>query len=183
MDSLTTRAEGPHAGGKTPSGAGRHGAEISLEDILETRVPERRLVGRVLAYWNGQRGERLMPSICDIEGDGLGRDWDHCFIIDVRPQFRAPSTVHLGTELQRLSGALVDRRVNAILEILLLTSRKITEVREVCGPVLAQDEFPLNGQERMLARGVFLPLGEDTQTVTFVLGAANGKIVPAIPGL
>ncbi|MGF1455474.1 MAG: hypothetical protein ACFB6R_08880 [Alphaproteobacteria bacterium] len=157
--------------------------EARLEDILGVRMAERRLVGRVMAYWHDRCDGGVMPRFEAIDGAAMGSDWDHCFLIDVRPQFAAPATVHLGAALQRLSGVLISRRMRVVIDVLTLVQVKIDEVCRIAGPVLVEAEFPVSDHERLLTRGVFLPIGEDDDEIAFILGAANGKLAPSVPGM
>ncbi len=159
------------------------GDRVRLEDILGVRMAERRLVGRVMAYWHDRCDGRPMPRFADIDGEDMGEDWDNCFVIDARQEFSVPATVHLGRALQGLSGNLVSTRIKVVLDVLSLVECKIEEVRRLGGPVLADAEFPISDDERLLTRGVFLPLGEDDDEIGYILGAANGKLAPSVPGM
>ncbi len=164
--------------------AGQRETEKRLEDILETRRPERRLVGRILTYWHDMRGDRPIPTVTDIEGEGLGEDWAYCFLIDVRPSFSVPAMVYMGAVIQQFAGILISGRINVILDVMDVAQRKITLARAERAPVLVEEEFPFSDTERLLTRAVFLPLsGEKDDHVSFVLGAANGKVAPQVPGL
>ncbi len=157
---------------------------LRLEEILETQVPERRLVGRVLSYWDHRRGERAMPHVEEIQGADLGADWDNCFVIDARPGFSVPAVVFMGASIQSLCGILFSGRLTAMLDFLDVAQRNLSLVQTRQAPVVIQDEFPFSQSERLLARAVLAPLSrredDDPETgadpVTFVLGAANGKI-------
>ncbi len=162
----------------------RAGHTQRLEDILELRMPERRLVGRVLAYWQDKRRDRAMPAPEDMVGMELGRDWAHCILMSLGGPSGSdetdPTILHMGMVIQGLCGVLVGGRLHVVLEMLDLAERKVRLVERDCRPVLLDEDFPISAEERLVARAVILPLGTQDSTVTHILAAANGKTVPAL---
>ncbi len=57
-----------------------------MTSVLPYLTPseERRLVLRVLAYWQDLRGERQFPSVGNIDSAYMGQDWSHCALIERR---------------------------------------------------------------------------------------------------
>lgn len=137
---------------------------------------ERRLILRLLAQWDGLRGDRPFPGIRDLEPEALGDGWDSCFVLTLA-QPRAESTFqHLGRALRSpgMAGAQAGLRVADVPPATLLA-----QVLD-CLPALLDKRVPvsLGGERRLhdgpvLCRSVVLPLSDDGTAIDHVLGAGN----------
>jgi hypothetical protein len=146
-----------------------------LDGMLRGELADRRLVGRVLAYWHERCGERRMPRFADIDAEALGHDWRWSIVLDVTRGAEAPEIIYFGRELLRVwkmvsagpgNAAMVLDRAQAQLRLAVST----------CRPALFDGDMPLGSGSRALFRSVLLPLSDDDERVECIIGAANGTI-------
>ncbi len=156
----------------------RSGPRLSepVEELLSYETDERRLVGRLLAYWHSMCDGRAFPSLKDIDADAVGKDWRWAFIIEAGDYRAFPNFRYLGPELAKYSGVFLEGRDSFTSTLLDVATHKLDCVyREGC-PLLMEDVVTRFDGQRLMFRAVLLPLSDDGETIDFVLGAANGKL-------
>lgn len=144
-------------------------------------IVERRLVRNLLSYWERRRGEREFPSLQDIDPAEIAELWPSCFVLDTASNHRFPYFRYLGRSLARHSGTFLSGKRDWTLSLLDKAVYRYREAVERREPVLVEEELTLYDGTMLLFRSALLPLSDDQQTINFILGAADGKLVSA-PG-
>jgi hypothetical protein len=136
---------------------------------------ERRLVLRILDYWEYLRGERRFPAPGDVDPAELTEDWRNCVLVDTTGAPDSWVFRHVGAEFSGL-GPVAEAGImwascdkNSFLG---LTTSYIPKVLDRCVPVSVSGEIDQGGSV-IRYRSVLLPLSEDGDRVTAILGAAN----------
>ena len=135
---------------------------------------ERRLVRRLLAYWQERRGGREFPALGDIDAEAIGDMWPSCFVLDTISNREFPYFRYLGSDLFKYSGIFLSGETDWALTLLDKAVGNFREALETRVPILIEDELIRYDGSRLLFRSVLLPLSDDQETVNFLLGAANG---------
>lgn len=148
--------------------------------MTDYQAVERRLVLRLLAHWDGLRGERDYPSRDEIDPARIGGDWAHCFLLRTPPSPGVPALVQVG---ETLAGPLSDPLPIALPDVpgdcLLAAALGYLERALHKGvPMSLGGQSRITGEE-MLHRSVLLPLAADGRTIDHVLGAINGRRLSA----
>ena len=147
--------------------------------MSETTNPkERRLVLRLLDYWRDLCGERDLPAVSDVDGGAIPDMWDYCFMIDVTGA--APRFTHFGAWHAAFSGDDMTGRPLSELAMDTLAergTRYLPEVLRRCIPITYGGSVEEPKGRNILYRSILLPLSDDSQTLTGVLGGANCRVV------
>ena len=168
-DALTIPSVGEAAGKTTTP----HSAETcALPTGLRNH---RRLVWRLLTYWEQQRGERDFPALADVDAKAIEEMWPHCFVLDVANFREFPYFHYLGPSLARYSGVFLSGQDWA-MTLLRKAVWHYREVLERSAPILVEEELTQYDSQKLLFRSVMLPLSDDQATINYVLGAANGIV-------
>jgi hypothetical protein len=145
------------------------------------RPEERRLVLRLLAYWDDLRGARDYPRVDDLDVEAIGDDWAQCFLL--RLDGLAPADarlLHVGDSLlDALPDGVPARLGDVPAEALLHHAAGFVDrtlAKRV--PVSLGGEAAL-AQGTILFRSILLPLSNDGTTIDHLLGAANDRPVGA----
>lgn len=145
------------------------------------RPEERRLVLRLMAYWDDLRGERRFPRAAEIDSAAIGDDWENCFVLVLRTPLDVSTFDHVGA-------ALLDGEATADGGLTLGGVAERTLLRPSVGYLqrMLEKQVPISlGGEAELAdgpslyRSILLPLSEDGRMIGHVLGAANARSVAA----
>ena len=142
---------------------------------LPPGVRQRRLVWRLLTYWEQSCGDRDFPGLGDIKPDEIPDMWPHCFVLDVANFRDFPYFHYLGASLARYSGVFLSGQDWA-MTLLRKAVWHYREVLERSAPILIEEELTQYDNRRLLFRSVMLPLSDDQVSINYVLGAANGTI-------
>lgn len=150
---------------------------------MNTRTPppqgqEQRMTFRLLSLWNRLRGERLMPSLVDIDIHEIEEIWHHTFTIDVRGEESEHMIQYFGPELATVfnrdySGMELEEALNDIM-----VNNTIGFYDKVIAskqPQSESSEFYINGKEARY-RSIILPLSSNGEDIDFVFGTTNYKI-------
>ena len=151
-------------------------ARFEKSDELPGDFTERRLNRRVFDYWRKKCDGEALPCLSKIEGSELGADWDNCFVIDAREQLDYANYVYLGANLAPFSNVYLSGKTEWMRTVLDKATDQVPLALESGQPVLCDDELKLFDGRRLLFRTVVLPLSEDGQAITHMLGAANGRV-------
>ncbi len=136
---------------------------------------QRRLTWRLLNYWEQVRGDRDFPSLEDIQPSDIEHIWPYCFILDVKDHHEFPYFRYLGRSLARYSGIFLCGQHELSHTLL---NKAVCHYREAVNrgaPVLVEEELTQFDNRKLLFRTVLLPLSDDQEKVSFLLGAANGS--------
>ena len=144
-----------------------HGGEAGVQ---------RRLVGKLLSYWEEKRGTRPRPSLQDIDPEEIPELWPHCFILDVANFRDFPYFHYLGPRLARYSGIFLSGQYDWSRTLLKKSVCHYKEALERCAPVLLEEELTQYDNTKLLFRSILLPLSDDGDSINYLLGAANGTI-------
>lgn len=156
------------------------GAERQL---IEDQLPqgmERRLVLRLLAHWRELCGERAFPSFADIDPDQMPNMWANCLVLDCVGHAENPVFRTIGKDLaDRIDMDLVDRFVADAPEktLIAVTVAYAGEVLRKKVPISRGGEYFNSDGVRVLYRSILLPMSDDGETVSGLLGAANCREV------
>jgi hypothetical protein len=145
------------------------------------RPDERRLVLRLLAYWDNLRGDRDYPRADDIDAGSLGDDWARCFLLRLSSgPIGQSQLLHVGAGLgAQLPDGTPDTLDRVPTHALLHHAAGfIDRTLEKGVPVSLGGEAEL-AQGKTLFRTILLPLSNDGATIDHLLGAANGRPVGA----
>jgi hypothetical protein len=143
----------------------------------QPHLTERRMVGRLLAYWHERKGERRFPRLTDIEPDTVGNDWRWAYILDTAGGHPFPNFVYLGPSLCRYAGVFLGGKREWATTLLDKATSQLDRVLAEGHPRVLDDEVRRYDGARLMFRAVLLPLSDDGITINYVLGAANGKLV------
>ena len=142
---------------------------------------ERRLVLQLMAYWRMLRDNREYPSLCDVDPFAIPEMWSHCFVIEAFEDGSEPVLRAVGDELAGyVSESLLDQPVSAVPETTLpgVAVSFLDEVLEKGVPISRGDEFFKEDGTKVLYRSILLPMSDDGDTISGILGAANCREVP-----
>lgn len=143
------------------------------------RPQERRLVLRLMAYWDDLRGERQYPRAEDIDPAMLGDDWQHCLLIELAKPVEHSHFRHVGEALRPepddLPGNL-ELRHCVPGTLLRHATHYLSRMLSKGVPMSIGGEWELESGH-YLYRSILLPLAADGTHVDHVLGGANGRPV------
>ncbi len=143
---------------------------------------ERRLTLRLLNYWQEIKGVRTFPSRLDVNAQAIADIWPNCYLLKIEKDGEEPIFDYLGQDLAKFSGVFVSGNTvsethhNTLLDQAI---RYFSEALATRAPVIGDDEFVRFDGTRIIYRSIILPLSEDQEHITHLLGAANGKEVAA----
>ena len=138
---------------------------------------ERRLTYRLLNYWETQRGERTYPALHDIEGGMIPDIWPWCFVLDTQRDYPSPYFHYLGEDLAKYSGIYLSGKDDWRMTLLDKASAHLGHTLIAREPILIEDELIRYDGRRLIFRSIMLPLSQDGEAVSHVLGAANGRVI------
>lgn len=160
---------------RLPDGADRQ----LVEDEMPTGM-ERRLVLRLLSRWRKICGDREFPSFNDVDPAEMSDLWQNCFVLDVAGFAENPVFRSIGADIAPLAGVnLVDKRVSDAPASTLISASVayLGEVLRKQVPISRGGEFLKPGGVRVLYRSILLPMSDDGETISGLLGAANCREV------
>ena len=139
---------------------------------------DRRLTRRVIDAWaRAARGR--FPSwaqFCEME---LGTDWQWLFAVDVEKSVGFPYFIFLGDSLAKLSDIYLSGQTDWTISLLDKACSDISAAVAGEGPHIREEALTLCNGRRLLFRAATMPLADDGETITHVIGAANGRVTPA----
>lgn len=143
------------------------------------RPEERRLVLRLMAYWDDLRGDRAYPAVGDLDPGTIGDDWDACFVMALKDPVDASVFRHVGASLtSRPVPGDGSATLRGCPEATLLhhAVRNVPRMLEKGVPVSVGGEAAVDGAA-VLYRSILLPLSDDGERIDHILGAANSRRV------
>lgn len=141
---------------------------------------ERRLVLRLLAHWRTLCDDRQYPSFAEVDPRAIQDMWDHCFVLEIlqdgsEPHYRAVGDV-LATYVDR---SLIGQPISTVPRKS-LPGEAISFLEEVLRkgvPISRGDEYFKDDGTKVLYRSILLPMSDDGETISGILGAVNCREV------
>lgn len=143
---------------------------------------ERRLVLRLLGHWRNLCGDRQFPSFSDLDPAEIPDIWRNSFVIELSEDKLTPVFRAMGDALMETSGtSLIGQPVANAPEGTLpgVAIAYIDEILARAVPVSRGGEFVRADGTKVLFRSVLLPMSDDGETISGILGAANSRDVVA----
>jgi hypothetical protein len=137
---------------------------------------ERRLVLRLLSHWRTLLDDRRFPSFADLEPAVIPEIWANSFVLEVFDDGEEPVFRAVGDELSDYAGfPLVGRRPSELPSETLpaVSVAYIDEVLEKGVPISRGGQFYKDDGIKVLYRSIILPMSDDGETISGLLGAAN----------
>lgn len=149
---------------------------VPTEADMRPQFPatERRIVWKLLRYWEERKGARNFPSLDDIDADEISELWPHCFVLDTLCLNASPYFLYLGPELARLGGVFLSGERQWTKTLL---DKAVQNYRDTVSdekPILSEEYLSIYDGSKIVYRSVLLPLSDDGEAVNFILGAASG---------
>ncbi len=136
---------------------------------------ERRMVLRLIAHWRELCGERTIPSFKHFDPIDIPDIWDSAFVLDLAGHKDDPAFRLVGDCFAAAGTPLRNVRVSEVPENT-LAEKSVSFYREVIQrgvPVSRGGEFVKSDGMVVLYRGVILPMSDDGEAISGLLGAAN----------
>lgn len=156
---------------KVPAGTERTEVGEDLPQGLE-----RRLVLRLLAHWRSLCEERKFPSFADVDPDDIPDIWPFCFVLEVLDTSDEPVFRAIGGDLAAFTPKeLTDRHVSEAPADTLpgVAISYVDEVLDKGVPISRGGDFFKTDGTRVLYRSILLPMSDDGEEISGILGAAN----------
>lgn len=152
--------------------------EVVGEDLPQGM--ERRLVHRLLAYWRGLQSGDEFPSFAAIDPGEIPDIWGNTFVLEVVGNESDPVFRALGDEIAAHYGAsLIDSYVSEVPEnsLVSVSVGYLDEVLRKGVPISRGGDFRKDDGTEVLYRSILLPMSDDGETISGILGAANCREV------
>lgn len=141
---------------------------------------DRRLTRRLIDAWaRAARGR--YPSWRAMQARELGEDWRWVFVVDIQKSAGFPYFVYLGEQLGKLSDVYLTGEADWTITLLEKAAADFNAAVAAEGPHFREDALTLCDGRRVLFRAVAAPLADDGETITHVIGAANGRFAHLPP--
>lgn len=141
---------------------------------------ERRLVLRLLHHWRDLCGERRFPSFDDVDPGQIPDMWPSCFVLDASAQRDDPVFRLVGDDIAKQArGALVSLRISTAPKDTLIdhATSYLDEVMAKAVPISRGGQFVRDDGINILYRSILLPMSDDGEAISGILGAANCREV------
>jgi hypothetical protein len=149
---------------------------------------ERRLVLRLLNYWRDllkdEQDSRLFPSFADIDPTSMHDIWQHCFALDLYGHESGPVFRAVGAEFNGYSDEnLVNLPISQLDpgSLTALSSQYYSEVLQKSAPISRGGQIDGSNGVQILFRSILLPMSDDGDSISGILGAANCREVVTSP--
>lgn len=139
---------------------------------------ERRMHVRAYNYWASLLGDRMLPSIEDLNPDQIEDFGPHSVLLDFTAGIENPAVVYLGTELRR--ECEIVGQIDTIGDVpnRSLLSRLTDHYLQIianAAPIGFEAEFVNQRGAEIMYRGILMPFSSDDDTIDFVYGVINWK--------
>ena len=141
---------------------------------------ERRLVLRLLSHWRKLCDDRAYPSFFDLDPSAISEMWRDCFVIEIFADGSEPCFRAVGEDLAaHLDFSLIDQPISLVPGKSLpgVAISFLEEVLRKGVPISRGDEISKDHGVKVLYRSILLPMSDDGDTVTGILGAVNCREV------
>ena len=137
---------------------------------------ERRMVLRMLAHWRELCGARDFPSFKDLDPQAIPEIWDNVFVLDLAGHQDDPMFRLAGDAIAAFTGSNLRNVPMSEVPENTLAEKSAGYYREVVQkgvPISRGGEFIKPDGTTVLFRGVILPMSDDGEAISGLLGAAN----------
>lgn len=137
---------------------------------------ERRLVLRLLGYWQVLRGTRHYPSLTDIDPEVIATDWPDCVLIARGEPAKRSTYRHVGHRLLPPDWAspeghpITETPTGALLQPATAFLSMVLE-KEV--PISIGGQYETISQGPVLYRAILMPLSTDGRYIDGLFGGTN----------
>jgi hypothetical protein len=141
---------------------------------------ERRMHVRAYNHWASLLGDRSLPSIEDLNPEGLSDFGPNSVLLDFTRGAENPGISYLGTKLAAECGFDVAPETVAEVPARSLLSRLTDHYLQIIAnraPIGFEAEFVNTRGHNTMYRGILMPLSTDDDTIDFVYGVINWKEV------
>lgn len=146
-----------------------------FEDITPAPSQDRRLTRRLVDIWaSASRGQ--FPSWAAIQQMDLGEDLDWIFVVDCERSNGFPFFVFLGERLAKLSDVFLSGADDFSLSVLDKATTDIYAAMAGEAPHFRENTLILCDGRRINLRSVTIPLADDGENVSHVIGAVSGRL-------
>ncbi|MEM7569967.1 MAG: hypothetical protein AAF337_09235 [Pseudomonadota bacterium] len=146
---------------------------------------ERRMNIRAFDYWESLLDGRDFPSVGDLDPEAIAPFREHSLLIDFTGGYEKPVLRYVGSHL-RAEASLANREIdpNEVPSGTLLSrlTNHYLEILANRAPIGFEAEYENDSEERVLYRGILLPLSDDGTTINFIYGVTSWKIEDILPG-
>jgi hypothetical protein len=154
--------------------------EPAPERPVEIGVDERRMHVRAYNYWVSLLGTRAFPSIQDIDPQNLEDFGPNSVLLDFSGDPEDPAVAFLGRALRAECG--LEQAIGRISEVpgRSLLSRLTDHYLQIIAnraPIGFEAEFVGQHGHPTLYRGILMPLSSDGESIDFVYGVINWKVM------
>lgn len=141
---------------------------------------ERRMHVRAYNHWVMLLGDKSFPSVDDLDLDTMGDFVPNSVLLDFTAGIENPAITHIGTAVAEESG--IDGNVQYVSQIpgRSLLSRITDHYMEILAnqaPIGFEAEFVNQLGKTIMYRGILLPFSSDDDTIDFVFGVINWKML------
>lgn len=157
---------------------------ISVDKIaVSNEMPsgiERRLVLQLLGYWRSICREGRIPAFANLDLSEVPKIKPHSFALDLVGDGPTPVFTAAGRQLaMRAENTLIGLSTNDLPAETLpgAATAYIDEVLTKVAPVSRGGELVDQTGTKLFYRSILLPMSDDGETVSGILGAANSRIV------
>lgn len=144
---------------------------------IDIEVKERRFVQHLLIYWRELAPDGVLPSRRRIREAEIGDMWRCCFTLDIGSV--AAIFTHIGATHVAHYGADLTGRPASLVRPGTLLAAAVDRLGDVLArriPITSTGTFIAPGGDPVPYRSILLPLAEDGNEVSGILGAANCRL-------
>jgi hypothetical protein len=164
-------------------------ADEFADDVLDLSGPlaadtpdaaERRVTVRAYAYWASLLAGREFPSARDLDPGDIEEFRDTSLLLDFSVDPQNPTLLYVGPKLRDDAGVQLTSMRPSDVPGRSLISRLTDHYLEIIAnraPVGFEAEFTNARGQRILYRGILMPLSDDGQTINFLFGVLSWKTV------
>lgn len=145
-----------------------------------TAPPADRRIGRRLVDVWARAARGRFPTWPALQEVDLGEDWDWVFAVDLEKSVGFPYFIYLGRKLAKLSDVYLTGDSDWTMTLLEKAASEVYAAVAAEGPHFSEDSVTLCDGRRLLFRAVTVPLANDGENISHVLGAANGRFAPQV---
>ena len=139
----------------------------------------RRLTRRLIDAWaRAARGR--FPSWAALRERDLGDDWGWIFAVDLEKSAGFPYFIYLGEHLAKLSDVYLTGETDWTMTLLEKAAADIEAAVAAEGPHYRESALTLCDGRKVLFRAVTAPLADDGETISHIVGAANGRFASLV---
>jgi len=151
-----------------------------MDDSHGFGTDERRMHVRAYNHWVMLLGEKSFPSVDDLDLETLDDFVPNSVLLDFTSGIENPAITHIGSAVAQESG--IDEEVGYVSQIpgRSLLSRITDHYMEILAnqaPIGFEAEFVNQLGKTIMYRGILLPFSSDDDTIDFVYGVINWKML------